>query len=630
TNSSAPESGMLRCESLHPRLRFLSLLIACFLALLCTDLLISLRTVSLEMQWDVQTDGAVRVSWKGHGQDYVQERSVNAPIEKFQTGCVLKLMTWGRPEFLRLEYKGGAGGLSLKTLKLRQYGFGTVDLLAASNQPHGTVGLNRELIEGNLRTGQGGWALALEPAVPKAPFDFADLRFSVLGPAFLSMLMAVVANKFVRDYRLIRRDGIWLSIAMIIAGVMVIGMAYVSPFNSHSDEVYHLNAAKYYRDHWLPPKPCEEAALDSYSNYGVTYLSQLDIVYFLAGKFSLLILPRFSSITDLYGSLRLFNVLLFMILVGCTLFSARRGLITALVITPQLWYVFSYFNGDAFPFLLAFLLGWYLTRDDNGLTGFLRAEGWAGARHGVAFGLLLGALSISKLNYCVFVAFASICVCLLIPYKGRQLRVLKKILLIFLAAGLLFGVRLGIHLAINGTNSTQLELECAERTADPECKPSQLGSPGAKFGMRFREQGVKYWDVLTHYHWTFWSWRSFFGLYGWMEFPGRLHQTVAMSLAALVLLIWVLFLNLVNTDLHLKIVTSLFLLLSTVSIFLATYNSWVFDWQPQGRYLFPILAMFSVVAAPAYDKNPNIAYPVMVAFGAAGSSFVAAGLYRWL
>ncbi|MFH0821784.1 MAG: hypothetical protein V2B18_03470, partial [Pseudomonadota bacterium] len=154
---------MLRCESLHPRLRFLSLLITCFLALLCADLLISLRTVRLEMQWDVQTDGGVRVSWKDHGQDYVQERSVNAPIEKFQTGCVLKLMTWGRPEFLRLEYKGGAGGLSLKTLKLRQYGFGTVDLLAASNQLHCTVGLNRELIEGNLRTGQGGWALALEP-----------------------------------------------------------------------------------------------------------------------------------------------------------------------------------------------------------------------------------------------------------------------------------------------------------------------------------------------------------------------------------------------------------------------------------------------------------------------------------
>ena len=55
----------------------------------------------------------------------------------------------------------------------------------------------------------------------------------------------------------------------------------------------HRASARYYVDHWLPPKVGDPATLDSYSrDYGFSYINDTDPVYLFAGKFAALALAR--------------------------------------------------------------------------------------------------------------------------------------------------------------------------------------------------------------------------------------------------------------------------------------------------------------------------------------------------
>ncbi|MFP5239568.1 MAG: hypothetical protein ACLGQW_07055, partial [Acidobacteriota bacterium] len=99
---------------------------------------------------------------------------------------------------------------------------------------------------------------------------------------------------------------LWLA-AMCATMTVVCAMSFVSAFNAHPDEKDHVGAGRYYMDYWDPPKVGDERARGAYSNYGVSYLNQLDAVYFFAGKFARVVAPLAGK--D-YLALRLFNVCL--------------------------------------------------------------------------------------------------------------------------------------------------------------------------------------------------------------------------------------------------------------------------------------------------------------------------------
>jgi hypothetical protein len=62
--------------------------------------------------------------------------------------------------------------------------------------------------------------------------------------------------------------------APTLASAVLVGvMAVRSPINAHPDEVLHLVAGQYFREHWLPPPVG-----------GTSYLDEADIVYWAFGK----------------------------------------------------------------------------------------------------------------------------------------------------------------------------------------------------------------------------------------------------------------------------------------------------------------------------------------------------------
>ncbi len=151
---------------------------------------------------------------------------------------------------------------------------------------------------------------------------------------------------------------------LFFAAALALTMALVSAINDRPeqwsgppDEYLHRSAARYYIDHWLPPKVGDAATLDSYSrDYGFSYLNETDAVYFFAGKFARLISPLVSN-HDI--GFRLFNVVLLAVLAYLCAMRPRAYLVfLPLLLSPQIWYIFSYFNGDAFPLFLAMLIAY--------------------------------------------------------------------------------------------------------------------------------------------------------------------------------------------------------------------------------------------------------------------------------
>ena len=196
------------------------------------------------------------------------------------------------------------------------------------------------------------------------------------------------------------RPGIGAPVSSLIYGawMLVAAMAFTSPTSQsvHPDEFSHLAAARYYYSHWIPPRVDSPEIIGSYSAYGASYLNELDIVYPIAAKVS--------QLWSVFGleettSLRLFNVLLFGGLLGIAAsFRKSWPTVIVLLLTPQVWYVFSYFNADAFALFLSLVTTMMYAAPHSSVSRFIEGERVSRAVICV-FVVALGMLAVSKRNY---------------------------------------------------------------------------------------------------------------------------------------------------------------------------------------------------------------------------------------
>ena len=200
-------------------------------------------------------------------------------------------------------------------------------------------------------------------------------------------------------FRLARpRIGVPVTSLIFGAWMLVAAMAFTSPTSQsvHPDEFSHLAAARYYYSHWIPPRVDSPEIIGSYSAYGASYLNELDIVYPIAAKVS--------QLWSVFGleettSLRLFNVLLFGGLLGiAAIFQKSWPTVIVLLLTPQVWYVFSYFNADALALFLSLVATMMYAAPHSPVSRFIEGERVSRAVLCV-FVVALGMLAVSKRNY---------------------------------------------------------------------------------------------------------------------------------------------------------------------------------------------------------------------------------------
>jgi hypothetical protein len=328
--------------------------------------------------------------------------------------------------------------------------------------------------------------------------------------------------------------------------------------------------------------------------------------------------------------------------------------IVLVLLTPQIWYVFSYFNNDALPLFLALLLAEALfgARAQIGveLTGPWRA----GVLVALAVcGALLGLLVLTKSNYLPFLGFvvflalwkaaglvpaaiavagaglylaqargffplskqlaigavacgaASIAIATALrARRSPELRtaLLRSVLVVF-AALVIAAPPLLYDRVVNGdayTKNSALSA-LAEAHADAEYRPSTASDPDSAFwGLRLRDKGVTLLEILLPpWSWGTKTWKSFTGYYGYMKLKSPFAYHAALFAVYLALGSWVVRALVVASppsDRALLAVAGGF---GGAIVLLSLYHSWVNDFQAQGRYLFPVLAIASIPFARA-------------------------------
>jgi hypothetical protein len=474
----------------------------------------------------------------------------------------------------------------------------------------------------------------------------------------------------------------WLLLCLALAWILAAVMATVSADNAHPDELFHVAAGHYYLMQWLPPRVTETVLLPSISPYGFTYLGEIDATYFLAGKLASL-LP--GTLLNEHLRFRVFNLLLFFVLV--VVYAVRRDPFSAsvlMLLTPQIWYVLSYFNNDGFPLFLSLLLvnAAFGSRARGAIAG---SESWSASALMplVSTGILVGLLVLTKPNYLPVIAFVvffalwravgfataaigvasagiylawarsfvsmptyALWACMAIGAALILMLVATRLLrsqtsrtlmvrgaIVALAALAVAAPPLVLDRMINGSRSEKaLALAAiAEKHAEPAYRPSESSSAESFFGLRLRDKGLALHEILLPpWDWAVKSWKSFTGYYGYM----KIHGPAAYYIAMFALYVFLLSYTTRAILLHGEPVERQLLAVSGVFcsgvILLSLYHSWINDFQAQGRYLFPVVALFAIPFTRASRLFRTRIVPSLlgIAFVLSAFSFLFVGLRK--
>jgi hypothetical protein len=432
---------------------------------------------------------------------------------------------------------------------------------------------------------------------------------------------------------------ICLPIAFVLAALMALN----SGFDRHPDELHHFLAARYYTHHFLPPEIGDPSVRETYSIWGVSYLNFQWIEYFIAGKFMLLVS---TVIRDPATAARCFQLFLFATLGTFLALRSKHAvestvLVAFLLVTPQVWYIFSYVNNDAFALVIAFLVAYEIAVNDTLLDRLLNGKKLTG---GLIFGLLMGILLICKTNYLSFILFAALW---LLARSRLDFILVKKYALIAIVAVLVLGFRVGLDLYVNGetnfvgasyinyltgnmsSSGTKLAAY-QEEVADPKYRPSVVESDIASTppDVKMAAKGVPFLDIFTKWKWHRLSFHSFTGYYGYMTIFGPWIYYTLMLTIYILFGLYVAIMLFRSRDRRAIIQLTITGTSAIICILSSAYLSWTYAFQPQGRYLFPILPMTAtLVAANRQRFNENILILLLLAaFVMSVYSFVFVGL----
>lgn len=388
-----------------------------------------------------------------------------------------------------------------------------------------------------------------------------------------------------------------IGLVTVAAGLIFV-MVGASRFNAHPDEHLHFKSAQYHMSYWLPPAVGDIRIKDTYSYFGISYLDEPDIVYLFAGKFSEAL--NFTGLSPFLLT-RAFNFALFVALFLSLLkISLEIGVpfYCILLLSPQIWYIFSYFSGDAFGFFVGSCLMLELSK-------FIRDPEKAMPR--IAIGFWLGMLLLAKRNYYVLIPIlVGVAVWHSVFYsKVGQGRVLaKEWLKVLLVAALIALPKIGYQQWVNEFNLAEKRVEQMEKTAAPGFKPSQVTSSYSPWHVNMRAKGRPFQELLSVHQWHSISFKSMVGVYGWMDVfsPWWYYWLMFLLYAVLFTRLCLPSRPFGLPELTLTAIGVFGAVALSVASFL---NSWTVAFQAQGRYLFPVFCILFLLLAYKWERLPK-------------------------
>jgi hypothetical protein len=476
------------------------------------------------------------------------------------------------------------------------------DLAALAAQPdalEGGVFVPSEEGGVNIRFENYRCTLRLPYALERRPGTSLAEWLAVLRSALLWATAGAVASLcFARVRRMAPpadRVPTALVAALAAASALVAAMAFASPFNAHPDEIWHFSAAGYYLSESAPPAAHDPLAAPSFSAFRFSYLATRDLVYPVLGFWMRTLAWWNNGGTFLHVLARLLPVLLF---AGMAWWFARRGTTLfagALLLSGQVWITFSTINSEFLPLAAGLLLGCALTAPGGSLDRWLRGEPGTGALPAIlcATGLVL--LLFAKPNFRACFGFF-ILVLALRPWlpsssarpatRTALLRLATLALCVAFAWGLgsaFYALRPKSMAA--GANPNRHHVETTEE------KENRIRSVD-----NLRAKGVGLREFLTERGWVDRTFSSLFGGYGWMRIWHSRPFYALLWSAAATLAACVAWAAVRSRSAALMLVTAAAFAACAAVTAAAAHWSWTVSFQPQGRYLLPILPILAANA----------------------------------
>jgi hypothetical protein len=354
------------------------------------------------------------------------------------------------------------------------------------------------------------------------------------------------------------------------------------------------------------------------------------VYYLFAGKFKAL-LDEFQ--TSDYLDARAFNIFLFGIILLLTIKNQYARMVAIpFLISPQIWYIFSYCNSDAFGLFSAFLAGYQLINPTSLLHRYFQDDGWRSKLLGaLLLSFLIGMLLLLKKNYYPFIVFFYLFLSaklFLVPYSPiscsfhkklgcerhlslssgldkslaeRRKTIFIRLMVITLAGVFIFGLRTGADYLVNGLDRQEKILKIEEEVAQTWYKPStELHKKHVS--LYLKERGTSLREMIEQDQWFKRSFQTGFGVYGYFTItaPNIYYDLVRWTGVGLLFFVLGSILlrgGLVNSTLALSAMG-----LSAALIGVSLYQSWTNDFQAQGRYLFPIIPMLGLLYASSHES----------------------------
>ena len=459
---------------------------------------------------------------------------------------------------------------------------------------------------------------------------------------------------------------------IVIAGLalafgLIMAMASISSTKAsvHPDEFGHWPVFHYFVEHWLPPAVDDPAVLPSMTIWGTSYLFLLDVSYMVAARVMSPFIGIFSS--ELYAA-RLFHSLLWALLCLCALRRRDWAIpLSVLLLSPQIWYIFSYYNADAFPLFIAMLATMLLCDRKNTIHSYIQGSGKISAAV-LTLGLCLGLLLVSKQNYVVLVPgfllwlavmhldlrwrellavlaamgllgtsvflgdvprssgqhawfvftaltggalaiVAAISFCLRLRNNAALRRPSIRWIGICVLAVAFAAPRVLVDVAINGgpnEKATRI-LAVEEARAGAGFKPSEVVQGKGVAYQMLDIQGVGLRPMIfdAPYNWLSRSVASAFGVYGYMTVYAPYPVYLALViLASLIAVVAGFALTRAWPDKANRLLVAA-AGIGCLIVLSSILNSWFIALQPQGRYLLPIMVMLALILGYARPKLPQ-------------------------
>lgn len=567
------------------------LLLSLFAALLFGYFFVNKAYVEIRISSPEQT--FFKIYWAEAGEPYSEKNMARVRLRPGTKKYSFFISDLRRVDTLRIDPSELVGKVTVKEIVIRQKGLTPIRISRAEDfsclEPLGDVQSTEFTDKGWVVHSAGidpRFQLTVEHQLRSLNWLAEIVNFLLLLIPFFVLLR--VLQPFWPDYTYTTYCGIF------VLG-LILTMAVVSKENHHPDERVHIAAAKYYENHWLPPAVESLEIRDTYSAYGVSRLNYIEASYFFAGKFAKIIEP-FQLERTL--ALRLFNVSLFGILVFLALGNPSfRLMFVPLLLSPQIWYIFSYMTSDAFSLFVVVLAGWQAAAKDSALNRFLEQEKISLLKI-LGLGLLFALLVFVKKNFyffTMFILFYFVWRCVFYPFVDFR-SMLKRLLVICCIGFILAGIRLGADISVNGFDKGEKVRTMREVTARPLYNPSTELEKKFSF-MQMRDRGISLKEIITLHRWGEKTFRSGFGAYGYMTVhgPDIYYDLVRVTGLACLLFMGISVVFRGGWSGNILFAGALFCSFALIAA--ACHHAWTMDFQPQGRYLIAIAAIAGVILA---------------------------------